>query len=1165
MVLRFKIGKATLSRQIPRLKFNPHRHEFRQEGDLMRTKVLLNTILVGVFSVFIAVQVFAAKEPPKRRAFNPLIHKVVSYVLPETRPSGTNSAGEFKEMGNGSLGRSAISTSPGNVIGYTFYDYQHNSAPGRMIGLGQNVSGGDTNTYVHFTWMYQSSPALAGRSGAYVYAGVGSGTISGEVMVSEEPALAGYFNLDVTPNNQAIISGHYNASGDPTSYAPTVWYDSAALAGNFIYVATVPEPIWQWANPYSGEAAKTIWPHMAFQTTPSGSHVTHLTAATYGGANILYYYRKEGNTEVLSNGELSNCPMLAVAGWDCPWVYDTAWTTDALVTASKQSGKVALVWIAHLPDYGATPGCDTCSVNSSLGQDRDNYENDMYFQTSNNYGVSWNHRQNVTHNSAATADWMPYKDFDALWDKNDELHIAWVASDWQRFLLEDYPGFKARIYHWTESFGNDMTDVNASTSRVAAAQNQDPILCNGNPNNLNLAKLQLSECNNNFYCLFVDLWDGHSNPSNPDCSQRGYNGDPFGSVNGELMVSISDDNGMSWDLPHNLTNSPTPHCDSVGGTVGPCDSDHWPSMPPHGFATTTADGAVDGAMILPRPVSYPNVSGTEWLPVMYINDQDPGFALLDNSIARDNPVRFFYMACVDPDQIGWGEEPCYGLGPDIGWPTFVHPGEQLDVTRILENFGNSPVSHSLIVEEDNGPAGWLTVSGIAATFAPAPFNKDTITIHLNTGGIINGNAIVNGRLILDVAGSSGPCTLNVELIVTDTVFDCLPDEISTGAVSLGLCCHVNFGSKCGGGMGYLLAPPGCETFDSVLYDGSLIVGGIVNGDTLLTNQFYMQPPGNETAVYQLTAETPVTTSGIIQYWRSGFLTNHDTTLGMEISYYAPQVTLQMGTLPGKTWYADQQFITREFKVWSMDEQPHLGLAVGEVVDWNLPSDSGNESMFDTSLVRRLVYMRGTGNGQPGCPDNDGYFAGMAFGYFRKYDASIGKWIIADSIGYGVIFGVAGTMWEGNELFEQMYDGQGYTISENLPYPANYYLGLTYAFDHDLMPNDTLCFYSVLATVPEDITGPARIQQLAERGRNFTHYFGCCRGRRGDLNGDGAEANTIDLNFLINYIFRSGQSPTCKGEADVNSDRSPGDILDLNFMVNRIFRGGAEPQNCGNAL
>ncbi len=28
---------------------------------------------------------------------------------------------------------------------------------------------------------------------------------------------------------------------------------------------------------------------------------------------------------------------------------------------------------------------------------------------------------------------------------------------------------------------------------------------------------------------------------------------------------------------------------------------------------------------------------------------------------------------------------CYGLGPDIGWPNIVHPGEQLDVTRILEN------------------------------------------------------------------------------------------------------------------------------------------------------------------------------------------------------------------------------------------------------------------------------------------------------------------------------------------------------------------------------------------------------------------------------------------------------------------------------------------------
>ncbi|HEX2897983.1 MAG TPA: hypothetical protein VHP63_08045 [candidate division Zixibacteria bacterium] len=1133
----------------------------------------INEILViFLSSLVVAIQFLSAKEPPKRSASNPQIQRVESYVIPENHLSESNISDERKLRGSASLGETSPSASPGSVIGYTYYEYQHNSAPGRMIGTGQNISGADTNKYVHFTWMYNTSPSPGGRTGAYVNAGVGSGTISSEVFVSTPPGVAGYFNLDVTPDNQAIISGHYDPTGDPGSYAPTVWYDSIALAGDFSYVASIPEPHWQMANPWVGtDAAPTIWPHLAFQTTPSGSHVTHLTAATVGGSHIYYYYRKEGNTSVLSNGELSSCPMPAVSGWDCPWVFDTAWNTDALVIGSKQSGKVALVWTAHLPDYKVTPGCDTCSENSSLGPDRDDFESDVYFQISNNYGISWNPRQNVTHNYAATAAWMPYKDFDALWDKNDELHIAWVASDWQRFLLESNPGFKARIYHWTESYGNDITDSNSSTSRVAAAQNQEQILCNGNPNNLSLAKLQLSECNANLYCLFVDLWDGHFDPNYPDCSQRGYNGNPYGSVNGELMVSISDDNGLSWDLPHNLTNSPTPHCDSATGTVGSCDSDHWPSMPPHGFAVTSSDGSVNGVKIIPRQVSYPDGPGSEWLPVVYINDLDAGVPLFpaDGSLARENPVRTFYMACVGPDQIGWGLD-CFGLAPDIGWPTYAQPGEQLDIARILENSGTSPVSYTLEVVEDNGPPGWLVVSPISGSLGIGVMNKDTVTIQLNASAFPAGSSSsVFGRIILQELNYSTTCTVNVNMIVRDTIFDCSSDSISTGAVSLGLCCHLNFGTGCGPGMGnYLNTPLGCDTIDlvdSILYDGSLIVGSIVDGDTLLTNEFYMQPWGDETAIYRLTSKTSPTVSGILETWRSGILTNHDTTLGMEISYFAPQVTASYGP-----WHLDQQFITREFKVWSMDGQPHPGLVVGEVIDWNLPSESGNLNSFDTSGVLRLLYMRGSGAGQPECSDNDDYYAGMAFGYFKKFNAAAGFWSIVDSSGYGGFYGEVAPSFDGNELYRNMYQGQGYVVPQCQPYPGYFcpediYIGLTYAFNYDLQPNDTFTFYAVLATIPEDLAGPARIQQLAGRGHSFNRYWGCCRGIKGDLNGDGAECNIIDLNFLVNYVFRSGLAPTCKGEADVNSDRSPGDIVDMNFMVNRIFRGGAPPQNCGSAL
>jgi hypothetical protein len=73
---------------------------------------------------------------------------------------------------------------------------------------------------------------------------------------------------------------------------------------------------------------------------------------------------------------------------------------------------------------------------------------------------------------------------------------------------------------------------------------------------------------------------------------------------------------------------------------------------------------------------------------------------------------------------------------------------------------------------------------------------------------------------------------------------------------------------------------------------------------------------------------------------------------------------------------------------------------------------------------------------------------------------------------------------------------------------------------------------------------------------------CCIGMRGDVNGDGDDANTLDLNFLVNYIFRgSGDPGGCPEESDVNGDGNPANILDLNYLVNYIFRGGPAPGGC----
>jgi hypothetical protein len=73
---------------------------------------------------------------------------------------------------------------------------------------------------------------------------------------------------------------------------------------------------------------------------------------------------------------------------------------------------------------------------------------------------------------------------------------------------------------------------------------------------------------------------------------------------------------------------------------------------------------------------------------------------------------------------------------------------------------------------------------------------------------------------------------------------------------------------------------------------------------------------------------------------------------------------------------------------------------------------------------------------------------------------------------------------------------------------------------------------------------------------------CCIGIRGDANYDGAvNPNILDLNYLVNFIFRFGPRPKCPDEADTNSDGNTSNILDLNFLINYIFRFGPLPGAC----
>lgn len=64
---------------------------------------------------------------------------------------------------------------------------------------------------------------------------------------------------------------------------------------------------------------------------------------------------------------------------------------------------------------------------------------------------------------------------------------------------------------------------------------------------------------------------------------------------------------------------------------------------------------------------------------------------------------------------------------------------------------------------------------------------------------------------------------------------------------------------------------------------------------------------------------------------------------------------------------------------------------------------------------------------------------------------------------------------------------------------------------------------------------------------------CCVADRGDVNGDGADLDIIDLTTVVDYLFGVTPNIPCPEESDVNGDGSGlPDIVDLTFIADWLF-------------
>ncbi|UCG63179.1 MAG: hypothetical protein JSV52_07835 [Candidatus Zixiibacteriota bacterium] len=1103
------------------------------------------------------------------------VQRALGYSFPDeshgwpdgkTVPHGMLPTGTMTTAGSG--------PSPGVIVGYTWYDYQHSCSMGRMVETGPH-SGETGKAVVHFGWMYLPDSFFVSRSYAYsAYHTKDHSLLSPVILHDPEKQYSGYVNIDATSDNRAVIGGHCDLLTGATHYMPQMHFDGGPAYALFPNYVRVPDSLAAYEQLGDDES---MWPKFMLQF--GSDTVLHVTGRNWEYEGTLMYFRLVGY-----EGS-------ADAVWDYPpYVYDTAECYSHDLTGERNGDRLAMSWLASLP-YGE-PLCDTCSGETIytpylVGQ----MDNDIYYQMSDDQGATWEPRVNLTRCPIGEAVYKAYPDLSLLFDQNSNLHIVWTSVPWPADECIDDGGFcftepnytwidKARIFHWSE---------NVPYIRPLCDHTYQPSDSCGAPKwAVNVGKLSVSECAGKLYCIWSQFND-IPNGIYDDCALWAYEEDLWeGAANADIWVSVSADAGMTWDRQRNLTNSYTPNCDPIEGEN--CQSDYWASMSRWGRQSQLEEDWSGAVVVDPSGGGY---SGDHYLDIQYVNDLDAGGAIWADADGSEGtwtltPIKWFRMPCVEPVPcpiivVGW---------ESLGEPCWIKPGVSFDTNLIVENIGNATLTYTVDVIEDNGPTGWLAATGFSGSIPSGLAGMELGNIRLNDGGIITTTGNYFGRLHFEGNDPVNlPLDVEIELIVADTLvtteWDYLTATLPTEAVngvSLTVSNNGNMGHDGRGMYNMDYYPDDCDTTAKVyMYDGSPLVGWLNGGDTVynyaIWGQVYFGEFGFRPQGYQL--ETKMCALVSAEVYESGNFTSQDSTIAMEKIYLAPQ--------------GEGPFMIEYLRVWSYDGAAHDGLMIGEAIDWDIPNDflptDTNQERFainsgGTDQSRNLVYCQGYeayGAGSDtlypyNCQNNDARFGGSAFveSYLNGARRSLSPY--GGYVAENDSLQTANGFYHGL-LYQEMIQ-PGFRATDSV---EDLHTVITYENGYNLGPTDTLEFISILATVHEGTL--ADLQAAVDIGRTwyyahdsidmFEDALGdgfidicviCCHNDNfGEFYSHPGEFNILDIDNFIEWLLRNPGVPPiydCAEQVDVSSPTAgvpdgSVDILDVDYMIGYLLRGTYE--------
>ena len=1048
----------------------------------MQRRLLTVLILSLVLVAFLALTASAGKKRLDDEGFK-VLSRTYGYPDVQGAYKSVKIRGNFP-TGSTSLGLSMTKdighVSPGLQIGDTWYDYQHNGRVGRMIDWGPTeVAPLNDTARVHFSYMQLPQADLQSPRKFYYrfWATVnpdGVGELSNANPMQPDDKYAGYVNVQTTPDGKGVISGHQRpataSAGAPTDWQSTVFIDFGPGFMFFNKEYRLPDDL---IDSIFYDGAQIIWPTTQFQ---------------FGNDTVLHVFGQEvspgaGDPQTISYYRWIN-PELFGTDWEQEiYIVDTVYDIAQTIVASNISDKVALVWTANVLDSADWDGgCDTCSANDGAESGIVQWDNDIYYQISTDQGASWQPRVNLTKYNAQdqwAGNFRCYTDISIMLDGNDNLHISWPAVIWGT----NRNFFNCRLFHWSE-------DVQYfRTIHIEDILDND-VRCVAGAWSMSIAKNQISYCDGKMYALWVQFFD-YEEGRLDDCAEGDANG-YIGSGNGDLYISVSDNSGLTWDAPRNITHSWTPGCDPAGGGAW-CEADMWPSMARFGRQEDGSENWPDPTNVV-DPTVEGSYTGDFYLDIQYINDKDAGGIVQDEGTWQINGVNWIRMACVEPI-------PAPQFVPSfraIEDPFWLGPGESFDTVLVVENTGNVDLSADMAVvydpDSEGQPTGWMSglTNGQHYDIVAGLNNTESISFTLNTGGGITDEGEYNALLIFTSnALSTSPDTIEINMLVLRGLEDIKWDTLENGNFFVRINNYGTIGPQRTNGIGMDFTWPDYEgpdcTADTAfindtanhvqivragryIYEGGTTIGWIDGLDTIMNYSMMGVGRLDDIGLRPIGGFSWDNTNTGYKLYSSGTVVTNDSTIAMTKTWIAPD---------------DVDYIIQRLKVWSYDGATHNSLVIGEVFDWDVPSDSSvvNNGSVEYSSDN-IVYLQGWEEDRfdtnavgdtTECQANSGRFAGQGFVEAFKNGSSVATDAFSAYVADNDDYIDPTSQFVPAELYENLAGASGWTNPAVL---ADNHVGMCFDTSVSLGAGDDYIVYTVIATIEDGVNADLKATILA---------------------------------------------------------------------------------------